>query len=70
MKSLTYKNESSNFNVVSFHHIYREMNEDADVLSKASSQMEYGLWHMREIKYGEVVDYFLIFQLCFSVFRL
>jgi hypothetical protein len=34
------------------------MNENADVFSKASSQMEYGMWHMQEIKHGQVVDYF------------
>ena len=35
------------FNLISFQHVYRERNGEADVLSKAELQLDLGVWHVQ-----------------------
>ena len=47
----------SNFESISFKHVYREQNMDADKLSKAGLNLQWGSWKSIEIKDTEAKEY-------------
>ena len=55
----------SNFELISFKHVYREQNMDADKLSKVELNLQWGYWKIMEIKDTKAKEYphrpFLIF---------
>ena len=47
----------SNFESISFKHVYREQNMDADKLSKAGLNLQWGSWKIMEIKDIKAKEY-------------
>ena len=45
------------FESISFKHVYRERNSDADKLSKAGLNLQWGHWKILEIKETEAMEY-------------
>ena len=48
----------SNFDSITFKHVYRERNEEADRLSKAGLNLAMGTWKILETKDTEVYEFF------------
>ena len=47
----------SNFESISFKHVYRERNMDADKLSKEGLNLQWGSWKITEIKDTKAKEY-------------
>lgn len=47
----------SNSHSISFQHVYRERNEEADGLSKAGLQLDPGSWHIQGHKDSQLSEY-------------
>lgn len=48
----------SSFQMISFHHIFRERNIQVDGLLKDGLQMDLGRWHIHEDQEGQIPEWF------------
>jgi len=46
------------FDIITFYHVYGDLNREANTLSKSGLQMAYGKWTISKLKEGDHYDYY------------